>query len=212
MIPTADEKARLIQKNAPEVLNSIAERRTKCMNEVDFVNSELRKRSRFASYKSRASLLSRSVKGTVLNAHGMCMMYWTDYNVPDMAERKRFLQEAVHYLDEADRYLPGDWANTCDIGSAHFRMGVVAKETGADPSTELKTAIDKFQRVIGELRPRYGFALYERGRIYRVWGRFDEAKSSLNEALLVPAEYRDVGDKNVNNELSRAEQGDSNYP
>lgn len=212
MVPTADEKTRLIQKTAPEVLNSIAERRIQCLKEVAFVNSKLRHRSWFASSKSRASMLSRSVKGTVLNAHGMCMMYWTDYNVAELPERKKLLREAVHYLDEADEYLPGDWANTCDIGSAHFRMGVVAKEGGADPSKELQTAIDKFQQVIAELRPGYGFALYERGRILRVWGRFDEAKISLNEALLVPVENRDVGDNNVNSELRRAEQGDPNYP
>ena len=212
MIPTADEKTRLIQERAPEVLISIAERRTQCLQEVEFVNSKLRHRSRIASSKSPASMLSRSVKGTVLNAQGMCMMYWTDYNVLELAEREKLLREAVYYLNEADRYLPDDWANTCDIGSAHFRMGVVAKSSDADPSTEFKTAIDKFQRVIGELRPGYGFGLYERGRIYRVWGRFDEAKSSLNEALQVPVEYRDVGDENVNIELSRTEQGDSTYP
>jgi tetratricopeptide (TPR) repeat protein len=212
MIPTSSQKSRLRQQNAPDVLDLIAEKRDQCLKQIHLVESERPHRPRLALSKTPASLLSGPTTGTILNAHGMCTMYWTDYNVTDLAARKELLQEAIRYLNEADQYLLGDWANTCDIGSAHFRTGIVDRQSGADPGGEFQTAIDLFHRVIAELRPNYGFALYERGRIYRAWGRFEDAKASLNDALRIPEKYRDLSDSNVKDELHRAEQGDVTFP
>jgi tetratricopeptide (TPR) repeat protein len=212
MIPSSSQKSRLRQQSDPDVLDLIAEKRAQCLKQIDLVESERPHRPRLILSKTPASLLSGPTMGTILNAHGMCTMYWTDYNVTDLAARKELLQEAIRYLKEADKYLPGDWANTCDIGSAHLRTGVVNRQSGADPGVEFQTAIDLFHRVTAELRPNYGFALYERGRIYRVWGRFEEAKASLRDALRIPQAYRDVGDSNVKDELRRVAQGDLTFP
>jgi tetratricopeptide (TPR) repeat protein len=139
-------------------------------------------------------------------------MYWTDYNVRDNNEKRKLLHQAIEYLENADRFLRGDWANTCDIGSAHFRMGIANRESGANPDAEFQRALVLFKKVIEDLRPNYGFAFYEMGRIYRVWGHFDDAKASFKKSFEIPVAYRDVGDATVQAELDRAEQSDSNFP
>jgi tetratricopeptide (TPR) repeat protein len=211
MIPRTAGKDKLRRGEGAEELNFIAEKRNQCLKQVAVSNEEM-VRFGFKQPQQPATLLSGPINGTVLNAQGMCNMYWTDYNVKDTGEKRSALQEAIGYLQMADKYLPGDWANTCDIGSAHFRLGAVERESGGDAGTEFQKALDFFQMVISDLRPDYGFALYEMGRIYRVWGRFDEAKKHFERAQKVPEQYRDVRDSNVKYEFDRAEVRDSSFP
>jgi tetratricopeptide (TPR) repeat protein len=211
MIPRTAGKDKLRRGEGAEELKFIAEKRNQCLQQVALMNKEPVEFG-FKQPKQPATLLSGPTNGTVLNARGMCNMYWTDYNVKDADEKRLVLQEAIDYLRKADKYLPGDWANTCDIGSAHFRLGAVERESGNDPGAEFQKALDFFQRVISDLRPDYGFALYEMGRIYRVWGRFEEAKEHFERAQKIPEQYRDVRDPNVKYELDRAEARDSSFP
>lgn len=211
MIPSTSQKEILLKGEGAAELEFIKEKRRLCLEQIDLVNADKVFRSG-SKLNRRASLLSGPTQGTILNAHGMCTMYWTDYNVTGNDERRRLLQEAIGYLEEADQYLPGDWANTCDIASAHFRLGAVTRESGGNPVKEFQTAIDLLQKVVDDLRPNYGFALYEMGRIYRVWKRFEDAKKSFAKSLGIPAEYRDVGDGTVHFEVERAKKHDSNFP
>jgi tetratricopeptide (TPR) repeat protein len=211
MIPNTAQRQNLLAGPAPAELDFIGDKRKKCLEQINLVDPEKLFRSTSTQPRPR-SLLSGPIQGTVLNARGMCTMYWTDYNVKGIDERKKLLQEAVGYLEQADKYLPGDWANICDLGSAHFRLGVVMRESGGNPDQEFQTAVDLFQKVIDDLRPNYGFALYEIGRIYRVWKRFDDSKDSFAKSLAIPEEYRDVGNNTVNAEVARARIGDSNFP
>jgi len=210
MIPDTAQKDKLRAGRGAAELKFIEEKHQKCLDEITLVRFQ--KPSVPPRPKQPSSLLSGPIQGTVLNAAGMCNMYWTDYNITDNNERRKLLNEAIGYLQEADKYLPGDWANTCDIGSVHFRLGVVTRESGGNPDKEFQTAMDLFQKVVDDLRPNYGFAWYEMGRIYRVWKKFNEAKNSFAKSLAIPVEYRDVGDSTLNAELARAQDGDSNFP
>jgi tetratricopeptide (TPR) repeat protein len=212
MIPNTTQKEHLLTTKGTTELEFIKEKRDKCLEQIDLANTEKLPRFGFKRSKKLGSPLSVSIQGTLLNARGMCTMYWTDYNVRELNKRSDLLQDAIRYLEEADTYLPGDWANTCDLGSAHFRLAVVIRESGGAPDSEFKKALDLFQEVIDDLRPNYGFAFYEMGRICRVWQRFDDAKAYFGKSLSIPQEYRDAGDNTVKYELDRAERSDSSFP
>jgi tetratricopeptide (TPR) repeat protein len=212
MIPNTDQKRRLLAGQGKDDLESISHKRDACLGQIELVRTQQASNPHAVSSGSSPTPLSNSIQGTVLNAHGMCTMYWTDYNVPDNDEKRRLLEKAIAQLGEADRFLPDDWANTCDIGSAHFRLGVVKRASHIDYENEFRRAVQMFDRVLDALRPDYGFAFYEVGRIYRVWGRFNESIANFEKALSIPVQYRDVGDRTVNDELDRALKGDSTFP
>jgi len=71
-------------------------------------------------------------------------------------------------------------------------MGVVLRQLGADFEPEFNRALALLQSVIDYLRPGYGFAFYEIGRLYRGLKRFDDAKASFKKSLDIPDEYRDA--------------------
>ena len=62
------------------------------------------------------------------------------------------------------------------------------------------------------LRPNYGFALYELGRLHRIWERWSEAIEYFDRSLAVPEKYRDVREGLVKAERQRAESKDGRYP
>ena len=66
--------------------------------------------------------------------------------------------------------------------------------------------------MLAELRPNYGFALYEIGRTYRLMGEFAKAITHLEQAQSIPVEYRDVGDPRIDLEKSRARDSSRDYP
>lgn len=212
MIPNTDQKRRLLAGQSKDDLEFIRQKRDACLEQIDLIRKEQTSESHAFRLGSAATPLSGSIEGTVLNAHGMCTMYWTDYNVPKNDDRRSLLEKAIGYLSEAGDYLPGDWANTCDIGSAHFRLGAVNRALKIAYDNELQKAVEMFELVLRDLRPSYGFAFYEVGRIYRVWERFDEAVANFDKALLISVQYRDVGDRTVNDERDRALAKDSTFP
>lgn len=211
MIPRTAGKEKLRKGEGAAELQFIATKRDQCLKQIDLVGKAL-SQSGLRRSKQPATLLSGPIQGTILNAHGMCTMYWTDYNVEGVIEKRTVLEEAISYLEDADKYLPGDWANVCDIGSAHFRLGAVQRDSGGDPATEFQKALDLFQKVISDLRPDYGFALYEMGRIYRVWGRFKDAIEYFERSKKIPEQYRDLSDTTVQYEFDRAQKNDSSFP
>ncbi len=212
MIPNTDQKRRLRAGQGKDELEFIRRKRDACLEQIELVRVEQTSNPRAFRSGSSPTPLSNSIQGTVLNAHGMSTMYWTDYNVPENHNKQRLLEKAIAYLREAAGYLPDDWANTCDIGSAHFRLGIVKRASNIPYGDEFREAVQMFERVLSELRPDYGFAFYEVGRIFRVWGRFDESVASFDKALSIPVQYRDVGDRTVNDERDRALQHDSTFP
>jgi len=184
------------------------------------------------------------IKWTALNARGMSLMYYTDY-FEELGKKLDMLDDALEYLMEADGYSPKNWANYCDIGSAHMRLMYWRIESYQEPlprltrllSADRKTqrllaeaeraadeyleekvrphfrkSLDRLTEVVETLRPHYGFALYELGRLHRLAADFDRAIEYFDAALEIEKDYRDVGDGTVNREKRRAEGGDRSFP
>lgn len=146
------------------------------------------------------------IRWSINNARGMSCMYYTDYfeTVPKKIDR---LKEGLSALVTADKYSPRNWGNYCDLGSVHMRLG-----HWAESDQDFEEALRYLGIVVDELRPNYGFALYETGRTYRLMGKFEEALKYLEESEAIPYEYRDVGDPRIGLEKGRASAGSKDYP
>jgi tetratricopeptide (TPR) repeat protein len=164
----------------------------------------------------------KAARWAALNASGMRKMYLSDYwgqfqnqkiNPSENLDldKEQLLRSAIKDLDAAERERPGDWANWCDLGSAYMRLGVGA--TDKEKASEyFERATKCHLRVVKELRPKYGFALYELGRIARLSGHFQRAIEYLNQAKQIPYPEREVGDKRVDFEIARAVSHSVEYP
>jgi len=152
---------------------------------------------------------------TYENANGMSNMYYTDHVAREVSTRGSHLKVARDSLLTAEKHLPNDWANTCDLGSVELRLAILARDSekpNAEIETHFSAGKDYLLRVVNDLRPVYGFALYELGILHRVWRKWDKANYYQQEALNVPDKYRDADDKRVKKELERIANRDSSYP
>jgi len=172
-----------------------------------------------------SSDIYKEITWTALNAQGMSRMYYVDYFGENLTEKIKMLEEAFQKLEDADKYNGKDWANTCDMGSVQMRLGYwknalnseIKKqkenhEKEKDPKWHFEEAIEKLQDVVNSLRPNYGFALYEIGRAYRIQGDFINSKIYFEKALEIDSSHRDVSNRRVEKEISRAENKDSTFP
>jgi tetratricopeptide (TPR) repeat protein len=147
------------------------------------------------------------------NARGMALMFFTDYfPVESMAnwqkQRVNLLRKAVAALERADKVSPRNWANYCDRASARMRLARYK-----DPHRYFDEAINLLDQVIDHLRPGYGFAMYEKGRVFRLRGDFPLAIDQFEAVLRLPNKDRvDIGDRRVNIELDRARAGETTFP
>src|SRR5262249_45627539 len=123
------------------------------------------------------------------------------------SQRAAALRRAIDQLQRADRVSPNNWANDCDRASATMRLAYYERSAAL-----FDAAIDLLRRVVDDLRPGYGFALYEIGRTSRLSARFDAANASFDRALSIPAADRDVSDRRLRLERQRAETGDTAFP
>lgn len=140
------------------------------------------------------------------NARGMSLMYYTDY-FEDSKKKIALLEEGLGELQKADKYSPRNWANYCDLGSTYMRLGHWRHST-----PDFDKGLRYLSAVADELRPNYGFALYEIGRAYRLMGEFGKALTYLEQAQMIPVEYRDVGDPRIELEKGRAHSSSRDYP
>lgn len=154
----------------------------------------------------------KRIEATIDNACGMAYMYRTDYPVPGPQNTDALLRESLKCLESAEEKLPSDWANTCDLGSVHLRLGVHQRENTKVRDREFSQAKKLLEKVIKELRPEYGFALYELGILHRVWERWGTALEYFDRAAKVPENYRDINDRSVEVEREKVLHRDSRYP
>ncbi len=155
------------------------------------------------------------IRWTAHNAKGMALMYYADYlpqieKLPADRSRERqaaTVQSALSELTHAESIKADDWANRCDLGSANMRLGHFKAEPG-----RLEEALKILQDVIDRLRPGYGFAIYETGRVLRLKGEYDKAIERFDAALAIREEQRDVSDRRINTERQRAERKDRTFP
>jgi tetratricopeptide (TPR) repeat protein len=148
----------------------------------------------------------KELKSALHNAKGFAWMYWTDF-FSSVNEKIGLLKEALVELQLADENNPNDWAIHCDIGSAWMRVGYWEQS-----DSSMEKARMHLTKVLEDLRPSYGFALYELGRSYRLSGRFKEAIACFEKALHIPYESRDVSDRRLLIEKDRAKAGVKDYP
>lgn len=152
--------------------------------------------------RNRAS----EIEAITRNALGTAEMYYTDYFL-DNADKLRALRRGLEQLIISDQLFSRDWSTYCNIGSCHMRLAYWGKD-----ATEFRLTRDFLNEVVRELRPNYGFALYEIGRSYRIEGNFDEATKYLTQAKEIPVRYREVSDRRIDRELGLAKKGSSLYP
>jgi tetratricopeptide (TPR) repeat protein len=143
---------------------------------------------------------------SIHNARGMSIMYYTDYfeTIPD---KINLLKKGLKALLKADEHSQRNWANYCDLGSVHMRLGHWSQS-----EKYFDKALGYLGDVIDELRPNYGFALYEIGRTRRLMGQFNEARTYLEKSEAIPYEYRDVGKSRLDLEKERASASSTDYP
>ncbi len=155
------------------------------------------------------------ILATYENAWGAANMYITDHVAKDVSERRSHLSEARKSLVKAVDEMPKDWAITCNLGSLELRQGVLAKYCG-NTKAEIEECYGKaerhLKRVKDELRPGYGFALYELGILYRVWEKWNLANECQNRVLKVLGRYRDVKVDRITREVDRISRKDASYP
>lgn len=189
--------------------NAIQDEYYECERQVKKVKESLRKVFRLFAPQIDDDTL-REIKWTSANAHGMSLMYYSDY----FGSRERRLdlsRVALQSLEEADKHDQRNWANYCDIGSAHMRIMHWSKNS-SESHVHFEKALEYLTQVVDTLRPGYGFALYEIGRVYRLMGKFTDAKNYFEKSLKVSNDYRDVSDKRVNEELQLTLEESTAYP
>jgi hypothetical protein len=140
------------------------------------------------------------------SGYGAALMYATDYE-QDKDLRLRLLRRSVDALNRADKLNPKDWIVYCNLGSAFMRLS-----RDADSPRDHKKATAYLTEVIGHLRPNYGFALYELGRLERVNRQYQTAIDYLSRSLSVEKRYRDVPAERVQREIDLANRQDPTYP
>ena len=148
------------------------------------------------------------------NTRGVQRMFYTDYFDENRLEK---LLEGEKALTESDQLNPKNWSIYCNLGSTYMRLAHWLKTAKKDASSEQQAgayftkAIERLDVVINELLPDYGFALYEKGRVYRLWGNFGEAKVWLCKAQAIE-KNRAVSDSTLNCELERVDLKSTDYP
>jgi len=153
------------------------------------------------------------VKWTLHNARAIAAMFYSDHE-RDAGRRQKLLEQALKDVAEADKRSPKNWAVQCNFGSIYMRLYTVYKAQGSNElaMNAYEKALQHLRKVVESIRPNYGFALYEIGRVYRLGAKFDQAVDSFDRALKISYDVRDVSDETINREKQRAESRDTQFP
>jgi len=139
-------------------------------------------------------------------------MFYTDYFETDRIAK---LRKAEQVLLEADAINPSNWSIYCNLGSTYMRLahwlGMQEGRVTEEAEAYFEKALARLDKVMADLILDYSFAIYEKGRVYRLWGKFDEAKTWLQRALEVK-ENQTVSVTTITCELERAKLGRTDYP
>jgi tetratricopeptide (TPR) repeat protein len=169
-----------------------------------------------AKLKNAPPLMINEAKWTICNAQAIARMFFSDYKIhaADLDERINLLKETLVLLSQADELKRKNWAVRCNFGSTHMRLGDAykAKKLPDEAAKEFGQAVTDLEQVVNSLRPNYGFALYEIGRVHRLNKSFENAKVFFNAALKIDSTIRNVHEETVRKELARAESGDEKFP
>lgn len=152
------------------------------------------------------------IRWRLRNTLAVQRMFYTDYFETDRIKK---LLKAEQVLLEADTINPSNWSIYSNLGSTYMRLAHWLEIEKGKGTTESEACFEKslvrLDKVMADLIPNYSFAIYEKGRVYRLWGKFDEAKRWLQRALEVK-ENQTVTVPTIKCELERAELGSTDYP
>jgi tetratricopeptide (TPR) repeat protein len=148
----------------------------------------------------------------VRNGRGVGFMFHSDKET-DLKGRKEELRQALEDFEDANSHSPHNWEVVCNLGSAHMRLGYVARLAMApsEAKGEFELAKKYLRDVLEGMRPDYGFALYELGRVFRLEGDFTEALRWFAAAMEIPEKGRNIGDKGVRGEIEKANKQDATF-
>jgi tetratricopeptide (TPR) repeat protein len=152
------------------------------------------------------------------NARGLGFMFASDYLDQSVAngsklDRPKMLSLALKHFRKADEISPNNWAVVCNLGSVWMRSAYWERKDIASLGEDaFQNSFDHLSRVVEVLRPNYGFALYEIGRLHRLVCRFEDALEWFKRAEGVPESKRDVSFKTLQREIDRAEKGIDEFP
>lgn len=163
------------------------------------------------------SVVPRKVRAEIqwraLNGRGVGRMFHSD-NEPDLRAREASLDLARKDFEAADEISANNWEIVCNLGSVWMRLGSVAKLSGKTEAanTEFAKARAYLQEVVDRIRPNYGFALYEIGRVCRLGSDFAGAKDWFERSLQIPAEERNINEGSLRAEIDKANAGSDIFP
>lgn len=153
------------------------------------------------------------IKWRTLNGRGVGQMFYSDCE-NDLGRRKEDLRQALKDFEAANKLSPNNWEIVCNFGSVHMRLGDVEKLAGREDASrqEFASASRYLQDVVGRIRPDYGFALYELGRVYRLEGNFQEAIVQFEKSLAISDDERNINAESVAREIEKARKGSDKFP
>ena len=161
--------------------------------------------------------IPRKTAAIIENSKGMAKMYQSDYD-QDKTNKKKLVSEALNHLKNSEKLMPYDWANRCDLASAYMRLGKIEMDAGDTGKDYFDKAEECLNLVLEKLRPGYGFAYYEMGRLYRIKTRpdddegFKDALAFYKKSMAVKEDYRDVGSALLEEEMNLAIEKNNSYP
>lgn len=184
----------------------------------DYELSERHRKSVAMALMSRAEIdpIARSeIEWTMHNARAIALMFYSDY-FGSPGEKIRDLGEALSELGQAEKYSARNFALYCNVASVHMRLGYWREKSGSkrsDASWDFEQALKRLQAVIEDIRPNYGFALYEMGRTYRLTGDFSRALEYLAKVKAMPDDGdRNISDHKINHEIRLANERKTDFP
>jgi tetratricopeptide (TPR) repeat protein len=140
-------------------------------------------------------------------ARGRARLYLSDARTWDQHDRRMAdLDTARDELEAAHNAFPGDYTYICDLASYEMRLGRWTNNVDLFEAAELKLI-----RVLSRLRPNYGFGVFELGRVYRLWGKFDQALSYSRRAMMMDEATRGITTDRVEREIWLAENRDRSF-
>jgi tetratricopeptide (TPR) repeat protein len=158
------------------------------------------------------SKTKREILWRIRNGRGVGFMFHSDKE-SDLRKRKDELRKALEDFEDANTRSPHNWEVVCNLGSVHMRLGDVARlaEESIQARREFDLAKEHLSDVLEHMRPDYGFALYELGRVFRLEGNFGEAQRLFAAAMKIPERDRNIGDKGLRSEIDKASKQDSTF-
>ena len=202
-------KAVLAQSYAMMVFHSM---RRNNQNEVELFSNKVEEKAnealRLANEASLSESFLKQPRWIANNAKGISLMFIDD-NVRDNIKKEESkpymerLKKSIEYFDKAAEYSPNNWALESNKASARMRIGHLWMILGESEKAKkiFGEAILLLENVISKLRPNYGFAIYELGRINRFRQNFALAEKFCQAAFAIPEANRNVGDKTLQAEV-----------